>query len=53
MLYEVITDLTVVVFPMLRIIKGNPQIIGEQIGQHLVDNVHEVKAFNVIKGFFV
>jgi len=44
-------DLTVVVFPMLRIIKGNPQIIGEQIGQHLVDNVHEVKAFNVIKGF--
>jgi len=44
-------DLTVVVFPMLRVVKGNPQTIGEQIGAYLVDNVKEVKAFNVIKGF--
>ena len=44
-------DLTVVVFPMLRVVKGNPQAIGEQIGTYLVDNVEEVKAFNVIKGF--
>ena len=44
-------DLTIVVFPMLRVIKGNPQAIGEQIGTYLVDNVEEVKAFNVIKGF--
>ena len=44
-------DLTVVVFPMLRVIKGNPQTIGEQIGEYLVANVDEVKAYNVIKGF--
>ncbi|MEL6919180.1 MAG: arginine--tRNA ligase, partial [Bacteroidota bacterium] len=28
-------DITVVVFPMLRHIKGNPQQIGEQIGAFL------------------
>ncbi len=28
-------DLTIVIFPMLRQIKGNPQQIGEQIGAFL------------------
>ena len=44
-------DITVVVFPMLRVVKGNPQQIGEAIGQYLMDNVKEVKGFNVVKGF--
>ena len=44
-------DITVVVFPMLRIVKGNPVQIGENLGQYLVDNVTEVEAFNVVKGF--
>lgn len=44
-------DITVVIFPMLREIKGNPVHIGESIGNYLVENVHEVKAFNVVKGF--
>jgi arginyl-tRNA synthetase len=44
-------DLTVVVFPILKVVKGNPQSIGEQIGDFLVANVEEVKAYNVIKGF--
>lgn len=44
-------DITIVVFPMLRIIKGNPVQIGEQIGHYLVEHVSEVKAFNVVKGF--
>ncbi len=44
-------DITVVVFPMLRFVKGNPVQIGEQIGQYLVEQVSEVKAFNVVKGF--
>ncbi|MGM5469754.1 arginine--tRNA ligase [Flavobacteriaceae bacterium LMO-SS05] len=44
-------DLTVVVFPMLKLIKGNPQTIGEQIGDYLMAHVEEVKSFNVIKGF--
>ena len=37
-------DITVVVFPMLRVVKGNPVVIGEQIGQYLQENVDLVKA---------
>lgn len=44
-------DITVVVFPMLRVIKGNPVLIGESIGQYLEKNVNQVKGFNVVKGF--
>jgi arginyl-tRNA synthetase len=44
-------DITVVVFPMLRIVKGNPAVIGEQVGQYLLDHVDLVKGFNVVKGF--
>ena len=44
-------DITVVVFPMLRFIKGNPVQIGETIGNYLVEIVEDVKAFNVVKGF--
>ena len=44
-------DITVVVFPMLRFVKGNPVQIGETIGNYLVENVADVKAFNVVKGF--
>ncbi|MBT8309956.1 MAG: arginine--tRNA ligase, partial [Flavobacteriaceae bacterium] len=44
-------DITVVVFPMLRLIKGNPVQIGEAIGNFLVDHIDTVKAFNVVKGF--
>ncbi|SDS08781.1 arginyl-tRNA synthetase [Formosa sp. Hel1_31_208] len=44
-------DITVVVFPMLRVVKGNPVQIGEQIGNYLLAEMDEVKAFNVVKGF--
>lgn len=44
-------DITVVIFPMLRYVKGNPVQIGEIIGEYLVNNVEEVKAFNIVKGF--
>lgn len=44
-------DLTVVVFPMLRYIKGNPEQIGRQIGAFLEKQVEEVSGYNVIKGF--
>lgn len=44
-------DITVVVFPILRFVKGNPAQIGEQIGVYLKDNVAEVENFNVVKGF--
>ena len=44
-------DITIVVFPMLRVVKGNPVQIGQAIGQYLVENVDEVIRFNVVKGF--
>ena len=44
-------DITVVVFSMLRVVKGNPVQIGESIGNYLVENVDEVQGFNVVKGF--
>jgi arginyl-tRNA synthetase len=44
-------DVTIVVFPMLRHIKGNPVQIGEQLGGYLKEHVAEVSNFNVVKGF--
>jgi len=44
-------DITIVIFPMLRVIKGNPVSIGETIGEYLVKNVTEVIKYNVVKGF--
>ena len=44
-------DITLVVFPMLRYIKGNPEQIGIQIGTYLERELNEVQGFNVIKGF--
>jgi arginyl-tRNA synthetase len=44
-------DITVVIFPMLRYVKGNPEKIGEAIGEYLQSSVPEIVSFNVIKGF--
>ena len=44
-------DITVVTFPMLRVVKMNPAQLGEDLGNYLVEHVDEVKAFNVVKGF--
>ncbi len=44
-------DITVVIFPMLRFVKGNPEKIGGAIGDYLKKEVGDVANFNVIKGF--
>ncbi|WP_333600648.1 arginine--tRNA ligase [Flavobacterium sp.] len=44
-------DITMVIFPLLKIIKGNPMDIGTKIGNYLVENVAEVTRFNVVSGF--
>lgn len=44
-------DITAVVFPMLRVIKGNPVQIGNAIGEYLQENVPEIARFNVVQGF--
>ena len=45
-------DITLVIFSLLRHIKGNPVQIGEQIGDYLKKHAGDlVSDFNVIKGF--
>jgi arginyl-tRNA synthetase len=44
-------DITMVVFPLVKQIKGNPVEIGTKIGEYLVENVAEVAKFNVVAGF--
>lgn len=44
-------DITIVIFALLRTVKGNPAAIGEQIGVYLKENVAVVDDFNVVKGF--
>lgn len=44
-------DITMVLFPLLKQIKSNPVELGNKIGSYLVENVKEVKGFNVVSGF--
>jgi arginyl-tRNA synthetase len=44
-------DITVVIFPLLKVIKGNPVEIGTKIGKYLTENLQEVEKFNVVAGF--
>lgn len=44
-------DITMVIFPLLKVVKGNPVEIGTKIGSYLVENVEVVIRFNVVSGF--
>lgn len=44
-------DVTMVIFPLLKLIKSNPVELGTKIGQYLVDNTDQVVRFNVVSGF--
>ncbi len=44
-------DFTLVVFPLLRIAKSGPEIVGKRIGEHLTENSMIFETFNVVKGF--
>lgn len=44
-------DLTVVVFPFLRMSKKSPEQTAQEIGVYMKDKVDIVEKFNVIKGF--
>ena len=44
-------DITMVIFPLLKVIKSNPVELGNKIGAYLVENVAEVSNFNVVSGF--
>lgn len=44
-------DYTLVVFPLLRQLKSNPQELATKIGTYVCDHRAEVQDFNVVKGF--
>ena len=44
-------NLTLVVFPFLKISKKRPEEMAQEIGQYLVENCKAVATFNVVKGF--
>jgi len=44
-------DITMVIFPLLKVIKSNPVELGNKIGNYLVENVSDVSRFNVVSGF--
>ena len=44
-------DITIVVFPFLRMSKKSPELTAEELGAFLLDHLDIVDSFNVIKGF--
>ncbi|MDG1720818.1 MAG: arginine--tRNA ligase, partial [Bacteroidia bacterium] len=44
-------DLTLVVFPFLKYSKKRPEDTAEEVGNYLTKQVHEIKSFNIVKGF--
>ena len=44
-------DYTVVLFPILPLLKIKPNDIGEEIGKYLIDNENFIEDFNIIQGF--
>jgi len=44
-------DITMVIFPLLKLVKSNPVELGNKIGQYLADNSEIVERYNVVSGF--
>ncbi len=44
-------DLTLVVFPFLKLIKKNPEVLAREIGEALIAESPMIQSYNVIKGF--
>ena len=44
-------DFTLVTFPYTKLTKKNPEQLGQELGEFIQNNNHDVAAFNVVKGF--
>ena len=44
-------NLTLVVFPFVKMARKSPEQTAQELGQYLVDNCEAVEKFNVVKGF--
>lgn len=43
-------DYTLVLFPLIKLLKKNPELLGNEIGEELTKNEF-IQSFNVVKGF--
>ena len=44
-------DITVVIFPLTKLLKQNPVKLGNELGSFILNNTQQVTGFNVIQGF--
>ncbi|MEX1001883.1 MAG: arginine--tRNA ligase [Crocinitomicaceae bacterium] len=44
-------DITLVVFPFLKVSRKNPEQTGEEIGKKLLEAIDIIKGYNTVKGF--
>src|SRR5687767_2206091 len=44
-------DITLVIFPLVKLLRGNPAEIGAKLGDYLVGNTEIVEEYNVVAGF--
>ncbi|HZH86228.1 MAG TPA: arginine--tRNA ligase [Brumimicrobium sp.] len=44
-------DMTLVIFPFVKVLKSSPAIVGEDIGRFLKEELVEVESYNVVSGF--
>ena len=44
-------DVTLVLFPLLKLTRQNPAVLGKKIGNYLVEQALEVSHFNIVSGF--
>ncbi|MBP6978693.1 MAG: arginine--tRNA ligase [Bacteroidales bacterium] len=44
-------DLTIVLFPLTRLLRKSPQVIGEELGNHLLLNSEMIQSCKVISGY--
>lgn len=48
---EVAGDLTLVIFPFVKLLRSSPLEAGEKIGKFLIENTPEIERFEVVSGF--
>lgn len=48
---EFIGDITLVVFPYVKLAKKSPEVIANELGEYIIKDSNICKSFNVIKGF--
>jgi len=44
-------DITLIIFPYVKLIRKTPEEIGNEIGNYLQDKATKITSFNVVKGF--